>query len=169
MARKLCIEKLSEYLDDEKICERIEKSIYNYSLIKSKERCIPQNIENDFFRRIYVNKLHQIYLHLKPDSGIDNKYFIDRILNEEIDPDKVAFINPQDMHYEHWSVLLERQTAAEQLAENSKLGIVTSEFTCARCKGNKTSYRLIQDRGADESASIHIACLSCKKKWRIRG
>lgn len=169
MTRKLCIEKLSEYLNDEAICERIEKSIYEYTLGKANERCIPQNIENDFFRRIYVNKLHQIYLHLKPDSGINNKYFADRLINEEIDPDKVAFINPQDMHYEHWNLLLERQSAAEKLAEDSKLGIVTEEFTCGRCKGNKTSYKFLQDRSSDEGASIHINCLLCKKKWRIRG
>ncbi len=167
--RELCIEKLSEYLDDESICKRIEDSIYRYSIDKSKERCIQQTINDSFFRRIYMNKLHQIYLNLKPDSGLDNKFFVDRIVNDEINPDQIAFLPPQEIHQEHWNVLLQRQLAAEKLAENSVSGTLTEEFTCARCKGNKTKYRLIQDRGADEGASIHIRCCDCGKKWRIRG
>lgn len=167
--RELCVQKLKEFLNDEKICKRIEISIYNYTLEKSKERCIQQNINDSFFKRIYINKLHQIYLNLNPESGLNNKFFIDRIMSEEFDIDKIAYLTPQQMHPEHWKVLLQRQNAAEELAVNSGSGTLTEEFTCGRCKGNKTKYLMVQDRGADESASIYITCCSCNKKWRIRG
>ena len=168
-SRELCVQKLNEFIEDKKICKRIEESIYKYSNDKAKERCIQQNINDDFFKRIYVNKLHQIYLNLKPDSGLNNKYFLDRILSEEFDIDNIAFLSPQQIHPEHWSILLQRQNAAEELASNSGSGTLTEEFTCGRCKGNKTRYLMVQDRGADESASIYITCSSCNKKWRIRG
>ncbi len=167
--RELAIEKLNEYLEEVETCKRIEDSIYKYTMEKAKERCIQMDIEDSFFRRIYVNKLHQIYLNLKPDSGLDNKYFVDRILNDEINPDKIAQMSPQQIHPEHWHILLQRQTAAEQLAESSGSGTLTDEFTCGRCKGTKTRYQMIQDRSADEGASTHIKCVSCGKKWRMRG
>ena len=167
--RELSVQKLNEYLENKDICIRIEQSIYKYTLDKSKERCIQQDITNDFFKRIYVNKLHQIYLNLKPDSGLDNVFFIDRLLNEELDIDNIANLTPQEINPESWNELLIRQNAAEELAQNSGLGTLTEEFTCGRCKGNKTRYNLIADRGADESYSVHIYCIQCNKKWRIRG
>jgi DNA-directed RNA polymerase subunit M/transcription elongation factor TFIIS len=166
MSRELAIEKLSEYISERDICERIEKSIYEYTLQTSEERGITPDMENNHFRLIYVNKLHQIYTNMNPDSYVKNMYFIDRILTEEINPDKIAFLTPQELHYEHWKEILKKQDAAEKLASSISAGTRTNEYTCSRCRGNDCTFINIQLRSADEPVSTIIQC-SCGKKWRI--
>ncbi len=168
MARNLTIQKLGEYIQDEDICKRIENSIYYYAMEKSKERCIKQDLADKYFRRIYVNKLHQIYTNLNPDSYVKNSYFLDRILSEEINPSTVAFLSPQELNYEHWKEMIDKQSATDDFKTNAiSGGTRTTEFTCGRCKKNDTSYIIAQLRSCDEPASYLINCLNCGKKWRI--
>ncbi len=167
MSRELAIEKLNEYISERDICERIEKSIYEYTLQTSEERGITPDMENNHFRLIYVNKLHQIYTNMNPDSYVKNMYFIDRILTEEINPDKIAFLTPQELHYEHWEEILKKQDAAEKLASSVSAGTRTNEYTCSRCRGNDCTFITIQLRSVDEPASQIISCLNCSRKWRI--
>ena len=167
MSRELAIEKLNEYISERDICERIEKSIYEYTLQTSEERGITPDMENNHFRLIYVNKLHQIYTNMNPDSYVKNMYFIDRILTEEINPDKIAFLTPQELHYEHWKEILKKQDAAEKLASSVSAGTRTNEYTCSRCRGNDCVYTIRQERSCDEGSTVRINCLVCNKKWKI--
>lgn len=168
MARNLAIIKLKEYILDEDICQRIENSIYTYAMEKAKERCIKQDMEDSYFRRIYVNKLHQIHTNLNPNSYVKNTYFLDRVINEELNPSTLAFLSPQEIHYEHWKDLIHKQSAVDDFLKNSVSGGTrTSEFTCSRCKKNDCVYITAQLRSCDEPASQLVNCLVCGKKWRI--
>ena len=40
------------------------------------------------------------------------------------------------------------------------------EFTCGRCKGNKTTHYAMQTRSADEPMTVFVSCLTCGKRWR---
>ncbi len=167
MARELAIQKITEYIQNEDICKKIEESIYQYTIEKAKERCILQDINDSFFRRIYVNKLHQIYTNLNPDSYVKNTYLIEKIMNEELDASKLAFLTPQELHYEHWKPYIEKQSAADEFKSSAASGTKTTEFVCGRCKGRNTSYVIAQLRSADEPSSYLIVCLDCGKKWRL--
>ena len=61
MARELCIEKLNSIIDEKELCEKIENSIYNYALLQAEIKGIELDIENKYFKRIYVNKLITLY------------------------------------------------------------------------------------------------------------
>ena len=43
----------------------------------------------------------------------------------------------------------------------------TSEFTCGRCKRNKTTYYQLQTRSADEPMTTFVTCLHCNNKWKF--
>ena len=42
------------------------------------------------------------------------------------------------------------------------------EFTCARCKGTKTTHYSLQTRSADEPMTVFVSCLTCGKRWRTQ-
>lgn len=168
MARNTAVDKLKEFIEDESICERIEASVYEYTLEKAKERCIKQDLGDMHCRRIYVNKLHQIYTNMDPESYVQNKFLLDRIVNEEIDVDRIAFLSPCELNYEAWKDMMSKQQAGEDFIQNAVLaGTRTSEFTCGRCKANDCTYNFVNCRSLDEPAVCFISCLNCKKKWRI--
>ncbi len=167
MAREISVQKLKEFIENEEICRKIEESIYQYTIEKAKERCIMQDLGDSFFRRIYVNKLHQIYTNINPDSYVKNKYLLDKIMAEELDASKLAFLTPQELNFEHWKPYIEKQTAADEFKGTAASGTRTTEFMCGRCKGRNTSYVIAQLRSADEPSSYLIVCLDCGKKWRM--
>ena len=168
MARNTAVLKLKEYIEDVSICERIERSIYEYTMEKAKERCIKQDMGDIYFRRIYVNKLHQIYTNVNADSYIQNKFLLDRIVNEEIDVDRIAFLSPYELNYEAWKDMMSKQQAGEDFIQNAiTSGTLTNEYTCSRCKNNVCTSISVQLRSCDEGNSSIIQCRSCFKKWRI--
>lgn len=168
MARNTAVDKLKEFIEDESICERIESSVYEYAMDKSKDRCIKQDLGDDHCRRIYVNKLHQIYTNIDPESYVQNKFLLDRVVNEEIDVDRIAFLTPQELNYEAWKDMMSKQQAGEDFIQNAfSAGTLTSEYTCSRCKNNVCVSISVQLRSCDEGNSSLVQCRSCFKKWRI--
>ncbi len=167
MARNLAINKLKEFIENEDICERIEESIYQYTIEKARERCLQQDICDKYFRRIYVNKLHQIYTNLNADSYVKNEYFLDRILSEEFDLDRLAFLSPQELNHEHWKDMVSKQQAGEEfISKGANLGTKTREYTCSRCKGNDCYTYSVCSRSLDEAPITHVIC-QCGKKWKF--
>ena len=165
--RKICIDKLGEFIKNEDIIRQIELGIYHYTLDKAKERCLKQDFSDIHFKRIYVNKIHQIYTNLDPESYVENKYFLDRILSEEIQPYQIAYLGPHEIHYEKWKDIVKKQNAADEFEGSAHGGTRTDEYQCGRCKGNDCSYILAQLRSCDEPQSKLINCNLCKKKWRV--
>ena len=40
------------------------------------------------------------------------------------------------------------------------------EYTCRKCKGNKTTHYAMQTRSADEPMTVFVGCLTCGNRWR---
>ena len=72
MARAICIQKFNTILDDYDKCQKIEESIYNFTVEQSKKKGIENNIDNKLFKRIYVNKVMNLFNNIDNDSYIDN-------------------------------------------------------------------------------------------------
>ena len=165
MARNKCILTLNEILNDLDISTKIEESIYNYTVGKSTDKCIDENIDNKYFKRIYVNKLISLYNNLNPETYIQNKNFLNRIKNKEIDIDNIAFLTPQEIHKEHWKKYLDRQTANDEFLYSRTVGTRTQEYKCGRCKEKDCTYYQLQVRCSDEPMTTFINCLNCGHKW----
>ena len=62
MTRNICIQKFNSLLNDMDKSEKIEESIYNYTMEQSLKKGIDKDIDNKYFKRIYVNKIMNIYI-----------------------------------------------------------------------------------------------------------
>lgn len=165
MASSKCIQKLNLILNDINKAEQIEKSIYNYT----HEQCILKNIEpiieNKYFLRIYVNKLMSIYNNINEKSYIKNTNLLNKINNDEIDLNMIAFLSPQEIHEEHWRKYIDKQSAVDEFLYSRTIGVKTKEYKCGRCKERNCSYYQLQVRCSDEPMTTFINCLNCGNNW----
>lgn len=165
MASSKCIQKLNLILNDINKAEKIEKSIYNYA----HEQCILKNIEpiieNKYFLRIYVNKLMSIYNNINEKSYIKNTNLLNKINNDEIDLNMIAFLSPQEIHKEHWRKYIDKQSAVDEFLYSRTIGVKTKEYKCGRCKERNCSYYQLQVRCSDEPMTTFINCLNCGNNW----
>jgi len=165
MARNQCILTLNSILNDVDLATKVEKSIYDYTVDKSTIKCIDENIENKYFKRIYVNKLISLYNNLDSDAYIQNKNFLNRIKLGEINPEEIAFLSPQEIHKELWQKYLDRQIANDEFLYSRTVGTRTQEYKCGRCKERDCTYYQLQVRCSDEPMTTFVNCLNCGHKW----
>lgn len=165
MTTHKCIQKLKVLIDDKEICEKIEKSINNYCIEQCKVKNIEPNIENTYFLRMYVNKLISIYNNLDKKSYIKNNNFYDKVINNELDIDNVAFLSPQEINPDHWKKYIDKQNATEEFLYSITAGTKTQEYKCGRCKQRDCTYYQLQVRCCDEPMTTFINCLNCGNNW----
>ena len=165
--RDICIKKFNTLLNDIKLSEEIENSIYNYTIDKAKCQGIEYDFKNNYFKRIYVNKIITLYNNLDKNSYIKDVSFLDRLLNKEFDVKDIAFLSPQEINIEHWKKRIERQNANDEFLYSRTAGIKTNEYKCGRCKKRDCSYYQLQVRSCDEPMTTYINCLNCGHKWNF--
>jgi transcription elongation factor S-II len=165
MTRELCINKFNILLNDLVMSKKIEDSIYTYTLKQSELKGIDRNIDDKYFKRIYVNKIITLYNNLDKDSYVKNYNFINRIYNEDFDINNIAFLTPQEIHKDHWKKYLDRQTANDEFLYSRTAGIRTTEYKCGRCKEKNCTYYQLQVRCSDEPMTTFINCLNCGNRW----
>jgi transcription elongation factor S-II len=165
MTREICINKFNSLLNDTDISTKIENSIYNFTLLQCENKGIHQDINDEYFKRIYVNKIITIYNNLDKKSYVKNNNFLDRLYNNEFDIKNIAFLSPQEIHTDHWKKYLDRQSANDEFLYSRTVGIRTDEYKCGRCKQKNCSYYQLQVRCSDEPMTTFINCLNCGNKW----
>jgi transcription elongation factor S-II len=166
MARELCIDKFCSILDNNiELSKKIEESIYHYTLSQSKIKGINPNIEDKYFKRIYVNKIITLYNNLNEHSYIENKNFKKRLYDGDIDVENIAFLTPQEVHQDHWKKYLDRQTANDEFLYSRTVGVRTKEYKCGRCKERNCTHYQLQVRCSDEPMTTFVNCLNCGNKW----
>ena len=83
----------------------------------------------------------------------------------EIDIEKIAFLNPQEINSAHWKKYLDKQNATDEFLYSRTVGIRTTEHKCGRCKAKDCTYYQLQVRCSDEPMTTFINCLNCGNKW----
>ena len=165
MTRNLCINKFNSLLNDITLSEKIENSIYQYTIKQSEIKGIEPNIEDNYFKRIYVNKIISLYNNLDKESYVKNSNFLNSVINNEIDIDTIAFLSPQEINKEHWKKYMDRQNATDDFLYSRTLGTRTSEYKCGRCKEKNCTYYQLQVRSSDEPMTTFVNCLNCGNRW----
>ena len=165
MTREICIKKFDSLLNNIQLSKDIEDSIYCFTVKQSETKGIEKDIENNFFKRIYVNKVISLYNNLDEKSYINNKNFIKRLLNNDFDVKEIAFLSPQDINKEHWKKYLDRQNANDEFLYSRSVGIRTTEYKCGRCKEKNCTYYQLQVRCSDEPMTTFVNCLNCGNRW----
>ena len=156
MTTHKCIQKLNVLINDIDICEKIEKSIYNYCVEQCRLKNIEVNIENKYFLRMYVNKLISLYNNLDKNSYIKNISFYDKVMDKSIEIEKIAYLSPQEINPEHWKKYIDKQNAQDEFLYSISAGTKTKEYKCGRCKQRDCTYYQLQVRCSDEPMTTFI-------------
>lgn len=167
--RENVIQKLNSIVEDESISNKIEQSIYHWTQTELTKRGEVTDSSLDMFKKLYLNKVIQIFYNINPDSSINNTSFLTRIKGGEIDIDSIPSMTPQEIFPEHWEKLQEKQKATDEFLYLKKPEAATDEFKCSRCKERKCTYYELQTRSIDEPMTKFVRCLVCDHRWRIAG
>ena len=164
--RQFVVEKLDYYIKDESISRNIEKSIYNYTIKLSVELNITRSWENIIFLKLYLSKVRSIYSNIKPDSYIKNTDFLKRILNGDINIEKISQLTRMEIYPDNWKELIDKKVKIDTLKSKLKPEAMTDQFKCRKCGSRSTSYYEVQTRSADEPMTQFITCLDCGTRWK---
>ena len=158
--------KFDKILNNLKLSKNIEKGIYNYIINIAKNRNIPRLWTNKVFYNLYMNKCLSIYVNINKDSYIKNNYLLEKILNNEIDPEKVSKLSVYDIFPDNWKELMDKKSKMDELKYKLKPEAMTDQFKCRKCFSRSCSYYEVQTRSADEPMTQFITCLNCKNRWK---
>ena len=165
--RENIITKFDECINNEGLSSNMEKSVYNWTVkeVEKKGEIIEKNEE--LFKRLYMNKVLQLYQNINPASSLKNDYLLKNILNGTIDVNDLPNLTPQDLFPSHWEKLKEKQKATDEFIYFKKPEAATDEFKCSRCKGRKCTYYELQTRSIDEPMTKFVRCLLCDHRWTM--
>lgn len=164
-ARNTFLQLLKKHIPNENDCNTIEQSVYDYTVHQAKMKGILENIDNRFFKRIYMNKCYTLLLNMDKSSYIHNEKFLDSILQHEFDLKEIAYLSPQEIHKDHWKKYIDKQSATDEFIYNRHVGVRTTSYTCSKCKKNDCSYYQLQVRCNDEPMTTFVNCLNCGNRW----
>ena len=158
--------KFDGILDDIQLSKNIEKSIFNYVIDVAKEKNITRLWTNKVLYHLYINKCISIYCNLKKNSYVKNDYLLKNILEEKIDPNKIAKLSVYDINPDNWKELMDKKSKMDELKYKLKPEAMTDQFKCGRCKSRHCVYYEMQTRSADEGMTVFITCLNCGNRWK---
>jgi transcription elongation factor S-II len=152
--------KINKFLNNESMCNNLEKGIYNYCIKEATSRQIVKKWDNVYFTHLYIDKLRSVYCNL------NNPELIKRIVSKVIKPHEVAFMTHQEIIPDKWEILLRDKKTREENIYAPKLEASTDGFTCRKCKSKECSYYQLQTRSADEPMTTFVTCITCGNRWK---
>jgi len=164
--RKRVVLKLNKCVKRIKLSRQIEKGIYNYCIEYAINKNIKKSWMNPLFYRLYMSKVISIYSNIDVKCYVKNIYLLEKIKNNEIDPQGLANMSSYDTYPEIWSELLDKKTKRDRMKYEMKQVAMTEMFKCRRCSSRKCSYYELQTRSADEPMTQFISCLDCGNRWK---
>ena len=108
--RNETIAKIANLLKDIDAAIKIEFGVYEYTLVY----VTMKNIIIDLMPAIYNDKINDLLLNLDDKSAIENKTLKKSIEKNEINPQLLAFLKPQDLHPERWKDLIRKNNLREE-------------------------------------------------------
>lgn len=158
--RSTIVKHINKYVDNEVYSQNIEKSIYNFTILKSKKEKIVKKWDNVSFVLVYINKFKIIFHNIK------NPIILKKIVSREIPPHKVAFMTHIDLLPEKWNEKLEEKKLRLQNKFFPKIEASTDNFTCGKCRSKACTYYQLQTRSADEPMTTFVTCTNCGNRWK---
>ena len=151
---------LLKTLKNEKICENIEKGIYNYCIQQSNQRNIVKKWDNVYFCHIYIDRLRTVFMNLH------NSHIVNDIINKKVKAHEIGFMTHQEFQPVKWQKLIESKKIRDENLYAPKIDGNTDNFTCRKCKSKNCSYYQLQTRSADEPMTTFVTCIDCGNRWK---
>lgn len=151
MERNNYTKKLIDLVKDKKLAEKIEKSIYEWTEEYTESNSTPEFM----FENFYQDKFSDILKNLDEKY---NSYLLKAIKNKEIDPEKLAFLKPEEVFPEKFDSIIKKKKIEQAIKENKAS---TNAFKCPKCKSRKSKIHQRQMRACDEPVTTFVTCLEC--------
>tara|TARA_Y100000741_G_scaffold365120_1_gene359285 strand:+ start:219 stop:722 length:504 start_codon:yes stop_codon:yes gene_type:complete len=158
--RRKIVEKLNNFIKDEKISTNLEKGIFNYTIELANKKNLIKKWNNELFLNIYIEKLKMVLNNLK------NKSLLDKVINKEFKAHMFAFMTHEELRPDIWKELIELKKIKDENKFSPKLEASTDDFTCSKCKSKKCTHYQLQTRSADEPMTTFVTCINCGNRWR---
>ena len=149
-----------------KLSKDIEISIYNYTVEFADSKGIIKQWTNNFFKNCYLAKARSLYANLDKNSYIKNKHLLNKVINNDIQIKRIAFMEPHELYPEKWEALLKKKQLEDECIYETRMDMGTDLFQCGRCHTKNCSFYQLQTRSADEPMTTFVTCLNCGKKWK---
>jgi len=162
-----CVNKINEYMENERLSRNIEKGIYNYMISYSKENNITRKWDNPIFFNLYFSKIRSICLNLNKESFIKNQYLIDKIKKGDIKGEDVAKLSVYDINPNNWKKIIDEKMKRDKIKYELKPEAMTDQYKCRKCGSRKCSYYEMQTRSADEPMTQFFTCIDCDNRWKM--
>lgn len=157
--RSKSIESIYNVLNDINKSIRIEAGIYEFSLIYV---LIEKHI-NNIVSAIYKDKLNYLIRNIDPNTSTENKTLKNNLINNDIDPQMLAFLDEQSIHPDRWKTLVKKKELKEYKEKNMA---ATDLYKCYRCGERRCRVIQMQTRSADEPMTNFVTCLECSNSWK---
>lgn len=158
--RSKIVSHIDKYIENDVYSQNIEKSIYNFTILKANREKIMKKWDNPYFVLLYVNKFKIIFHNIK------NPEIVLKIKNKTFLPHKIAFMDHSDLEPEKWDSKLEAKKMRLQNKFFPKIEASTDNFTCGKCKSTACTYYQLQTRSADEPMTTFVTCTNCGNRWK---
>lgn len=158
--RKATKKELGKFITNKKNAKTIENSVYNFA----QEYTNKNNIDESLVESIYMDKKDDIIKNLNSESGLNNLDFLKRIMGGDIDLNKVAYLEPQEIDPNYWEPIIEKLKLREDKSKNIA---TTDMFTCGKCKEKRCTVAQMQTRSADEPMTVFVTCMECGHTFKF--
>ena len=169
--------KLNNLINNTKICENLEKGIYNFTLNTCDSNNLIKKWNNKYFVLIYIQKLKIVLNNLKNETLYTN------LVSKEIKAHEFAFMSHQQMRPDIWDSLVKDKKIKDDNKFTPKIEAST-DLECLKCKANEfrnasiekrnvnhdiykqCSHYQLQTRSADEAITTFVTCIKCGSRWK---
>lgn len=151
----------------ETLPNHIERGIFNQSLLLADRMSILKRWDILEFSEIYKDICNKVLTNLDPESYVSNEHLIKKVIDGEIEPNKLAIMTPPELFPEKWEKLIQEKLNREKLKYEVSNLAQTDFYKCPKCKKARAAFYHVQLRSADEPTSTLLNCLECGHNWRI--
>lgn len=149
---------LSKFISDKSKVNKIEKSIYDYTI----NYCNVNDMKN-YINIIYTDKFYDLYNNI--NGNIKNNYILNEINNNNtFNIENIAYLKPDEIFPDNWEAIKKRLNLIKDKQKNMA---TTNIFTCKKCKQKKCTVFQMQTRSADEPMTTFVNCIVCNNTWKF--
>ena len=142
----------------------IERELVLYCIKKCNLRTADWS--NPVFQQFYLHKALSIRDNLDPNSYVQNKQLLNKLINMDLGPRDLVIAQPHELFPERWVEIQEERLRLAEASSKQSMAGTTTLFKCHKCKGTICRYHEQQTRSCDEAMTTFVTCMNCGNRWK---